>query len=132
MNQSSTSPILESVVVPSRSPSHEVRVDPEWSTRSSGPSPENRLLVAIVRRAVWDFVLYRDANPKCDKDKYNMACDAAGWIFWEGEEDLDDEGRYSFAYICGELGLHPTQVRAGVLRLKRSDIQKLNNHIKER
>ena len=99
---------------------------------SSSPSPETRLLVAIVRRAVWDFVLYREVDPKKDKERYGLATDAAGWLFWDGEEEVDDEGRYTFYYICSALDLDHKRVREGVLELTRADIQKLNNHIKER
>jgi hypothetical protein len=93
--------------------------------------PEHRLLVAIVRRAVWDFVLYRNADPEEQKDRYGLALDAAGWIFWDGEEEIDDEGRYSFLFICNYLGLDAKRVRKVVLQLRRQDIRKLNNYIKE-
>lgn len=88
-------------------------------------------MVAIVRRAVWDFALYRNVDPEKDKERYQLAVDAAGWLFWDGEEEEDEEGRWSFLFICGELDLDPKRVREGVLKMNRSDIQKLNNHIKE-
>ncbi len=116
----------------SRSQSPNIQLDAGWSERQKGSSPETRLLVAIVRRAVWDFALYRNVDPEKDKDRYNLAVDAAGWLFWDGEEEVDEEGRYTFIHICNELDLDPGIVRAGVLKLSRSDIQRLNNHIKER
>lgn len=109
-----------------------VYVDVEWEESSyRTPSAEHRLLVAIVRRAVWDFVLYRGADPVTDKERYDLAADAAGWLFWDGEEEIDDCGRYSFKYICTVLELDAKSIRKGVLALTRKDIQRLNNHIKD-
>lgn len=115
-----------------QSPSPSVAVDADWARdRGPQPTPSQRLLVAIVRRAVWDFVLYKECNPKTDPDKYGLADDAAGWLFWDGEEATDPEGRYSFKHICMMLDLDPKQIRDASLRLTRDDIQRLNNNIKE-
>lgn len=118
---------------PSRSQSPSVpSLDADWAeARNGSPSPIHRLLVAIVRRAVWDFVLYRNVDPEEDRDRYELATDAAGWLFWDGEEELDDEGRYTFRFICSVLDLDATGVREHILGLSRQDIQRLNNHIKE-
>ena len=107
-------------------------MDGEWvGARGRRTPPEHRLLVAIVRRAVWDFVLYRHYSPTDNPESYEIAVDAAGWLFWDGEEEVDDEGRYTFHYICDLLGMDPRRVREHVLNLSREDIQRLNNHIKE-
>jgi hypothetical protein len=92
----------------------------------------HRLLVAIVRRAVWDFVLYRDADPIAKPDSYALAADAAGWIFWEGEEEVDEQGRYTFRHICEILELDVSKVRRTLVGMTRDDLRRLNNYIKER
>lgn len=115
-----------------RSSSPEVSVDEEWAEERRAPSaPAHRLLVAVVRRAVWDFVLYRDEDPKKSHDRYQLAEDAAGWLWWDGEEEIDEEGRYTFRFICETLDLDPKAVRKYALSLTREDIQRLNNNIKE-
>ena len=101
------------------------------NAQTSKPTPEQRLMVAIVRRAVWDFVLYRRTNPDTDSDRYNMAADAAGWLFWDGEERSDNNGLYTFRHICATLDLDAKEVRDGILKLERNDIQRLNNNIKD-
>jgi hypothetical protein len=123
----------------SRSPS--VTVDADYAEdRKRGTTPSQRLLVAIMRRAIWDFVLYKDENPKAFKDeddrkkcqeRLEIAEDAAGWLFWDGEEETDGEGRYTFKFICEMLDLKPSDVRARALAMTLEDIQTLNNHIKE-
>ena len=96
-----------------------------------GPTPEQRLMVAIVRRAVWDFVFYKDADPKGDPVKYAIAADAIGWMFWDGAETVDDQGRFTFLHICDSLNLAPQRVRAEVMKLKREDAKRLHNSFKE-
>jgi hypothetical protein len=87
--------------------------------------------MAIIRRAVWDFALYRECDPVAEAEKHGLAEDAAGWLFWDGEEATDAEGRYTFQYICMLLDLDPKQIRTAAMRLNRNDIQKLNSNIKE-
>ena len=94
-----------------------------------------------MRRAIWDFVLYRNEDPKGrgkDPDekkkcleRLSVAEDAAGWLFWDGEEETDDGGRYTFKFICEMLDLEPSAVRARALSMTREDIQSLNNSIKD-
>jgi hypothetical protein len=136
-----------------RSRSPNVAVDADYADgRKRGTLPSQRLLVAIMRRAIWDFVLYKDedltqydpskgktkkARRKIEKERKRaerdlaIATDAAGWLFWDGEEEVDEEGRYTFRYICSELDLEPADVRRRALSMTRKDIQTLNNHIKE-
>jgi len=120
----------------SRSPS--VSVGPEYEAHRS-TTPSQRLLVAIVRRAIWDFVLYRDENPSAHEGDEKTKClerlaiaeDAAGWLFWDGKEEVDSEGRHSFRHICHLLDLNPIAVRRRALDMTRADIQTLNNATKE-
>jgi hypothetical protein len=87
--------------------------------------------VAIIRRAVWDFVLYNGVSKKKDPLQHEMHADAAGWLFWDGEEEVDEEGRLTFRHICDLLDLDPKRIRHLVSEMTREDIQRLNNQIKE-
>lgn len=89
---------------------------------------EQKLLLAVMRRAVWDYVLHRTA---CTADKRYLAEDARRWLFNYVEDDLDPRGRYSFEYACEMLGLDADSVRRGVERLRPEDIQRLNNKLKD-
>lgn len=102
-------------------------VDQDWVEQRRSPEPTQRLLLAVVRRAVWDFVLYKDPA----STHHELALDAAGWLFWDGQEEEDEEGRYSFLYICSILGLDFRMIREHALRLTRSDIQRLNPNLKD-
>lgn len=117
---------------PSLSRSSDVRLDEDYvESLRSGASPVHRLLVAIVRRAVWDFVLYEEADSAKNPNEYELYVGAVDWLFWDGEEECDDEGRLTFRHICGTLGLDPRQIRQAALTMSRNDIQRLNNNIKE-
>lgn len=85
-------------------------------------------MVAIVRRAVYDFALYRDLPE--DDPMYEHAVDAAGWLFWDGEEEVDDDGRMTFRYICEIIGVEPAHIRHRALKLNREDIRRLNTSSK--
>lgn len=103
----------------------DLSVDQDWVEQRQSTDPTQRLLLAVVRRAVWDFVLYKDPTAA----NHELAVDAAGWLFWDGQEEEDEEGRYSFLYICSILGIDPKKVRDHALRLTRADIQKMNTHL---
>lgn len=81
-------------------------------------SPEQRLIAAVLRRAVWDFAYYRDSEP--GTDRYEIAADAAGWVFYEGHEHM------SFHYACEVLSIDPEEVRKSMLKMRRSDVEKLS------
>lgn len=95
---------------------------------AQSPSPlsncSRRLLLAIVRRAILDFVLYRDIAEDKNKKNHHAGADAAGWLFFDGGECVDTEGRYSFVYCCIQLDLDPQQVRASVLKMTRKDVKR--------
>lgn len=113
-----------------RSPSRSLSTDEDWADERRGPRhPEHRLWFHVLRRQIWDFVLYRDAEE--GTEEYQLAEDAAGWIWWDGEEESDDDGRPTFFHVCSILGIQPRDIREATLRLTREDIGKLNNQIKE-
>lgn len=107
------------------------------SAMESSPSPSQhdsvrsiasrRLLIAIIRRAVLDFVVYRDACPKTQPDLYALAEDAVGWLFWDGIESADEQGRYTFGYICLLLELDARAIRERALTLTREEVQRISN-----
>jgi hypothetical protein len=82
--------------------------------------------VAIVRRAVLDFALYRDCDPEEDALRYELAADAAGWLFFDGIEATDEGGRYTFLHLCSLLGLNARMVREQALALSREDLHRFN------
>ncbi len=69
-------------------------------------NPEHELLVAILDRAVLDFYSRRDA----------LRGPAQEWLF-EAEED---DGMFSFEWICQHLGLDSEAVRKRVAELQLS------------
>lgn len=87
---------------------------------SSSPefSPEKKLLVAILRRAVFDFALYRDSTD----ENHELAVEAAEWLWSESEEHM------SFRYICDILDMEPGVMRKKALALGRNDIKKISQY----
>jgi hypothetical protein len=81
-----------------------------------GYTPEQRLLSHILRRTVMDFVYYRNAE---DTERKFLAEDAAGWLFWDGQEPM------TFRAICSELGLNYKKVREAILKLTVDDVDRL-------
>lgn len=113
---------------PSRSRNYST--DEDWSeARRGGRNPERVLWFHVLRRQIWDFVLYRNSEP--GTEEYQLAEDAAGWIWWDGEEDIDETGRPTFHYICCVLEVTPASIRNAALQLTRESISRLNNQIKE-
>lgn len=111
----------------SRSRSPDVSVESEGG--ASSVTPEKRLLTAIVRRALWDYVLY--AERRDDPELHEIGIDAAAWLFWDGEEEVGEDGTYTFLYVCGVLGLDPRAVRNAAAELTPQDLTRMNNNIKE-
>lgn len=70
-------------------------------------TPEGRLMIAVLERAVLDFI----GNEK------NEAHDAERWIFDTSTVDLDDPHEFSFDWVCDELGLTSTHVRQVIARM---------------
>jgi hypothetical protein len=82
-------------------------------------------MAAILRRAVWDFALYRDVKKKADPERYQLAVDAAGWIF-SNEVGAKEEGaRFTFLYVCEVLGLDPARIRRSAVELDRDRVRQL-------
>lgn len=79
--------------------------------------PSQRLLTAILLRAIRDFVTYKEA--KEGTEQHGIAQDAAGWVFWEGEEKL------TFRYICTQIGGDPEKIRRTMLQLTKDDLLRM-------
>lgn len=79
--------------------------------------PSRRLLTAILLRAVRDFVTYR--NAKEGTEQYAIMIDAAGWLWWEGEEAL------TFRDICDQIDADPEKIRRVALTLKPSELLRM-------
>jgi hypothetical protein len=91
--------------------------------------PSQRLLTAILLRAVRDFVTYRRA--KEGTEQYAIMEDAAGWIFWDGEDGDDPQESMTFLDICEQIDVDPRRVRKIILRLKPNDLLRLLPPVEE-
>lgn len=79
------------------------------------------LLLEIIRRAAYDWVLYRTSRRLLNK---RLADHAYRWLFQENDKHPDwaerqESGKYitSFESICFELDLDPEMVRGHIRRL---------------
>jgi hypothetical protein len=90
---------------------------PSLSTSLDSITPELRLCIAIMRRAIWDFVLYADVDEDDNPEANALGCDAASWIFTDSGEDENERGRYTFCYICNVMELEASYVRRIILNL---------------
>lgn len=99
----------------------------ESSTSSSleAVQPEIRLCVAILRRSIQDYVLYRDIRPSEDPEKAEIGAEAAAWLFDDLGEVENEEGRYTFCYICGVMDLEMSYVRHIVRTLDVDEYRKV-------
>ncbi len=84
------------------------------------------LLLEVIRRAAYDWVLYRQSSKLQNKQ---LAENAYHWLFVENEEssswDLRERGQKiitAFIAICDILDLDPDKVRARVRQLTERDI----------
>jgi hypothetical protein len=85
------------------------------------------LLVEIVRRAVFDWVTYRDSTRL---EKKSIAQDAYTWLFLEDADHHDSRVRdgmhlFSFLGICDVLGLDPSYTRGAIKKLTYHHIQSI-------
>lgn len=75
-------------------------------------------MIAVLLRAVRDFVNYRD-SPK-GSEQHKLAVDAAGWIFWNGREPM------TFLKICETVGLDAKNIRKTTLSLTRDELLRMS------
>lgn len=66
--------------------------------------PERSLLVAVLERAVFDFVGHKKSARE----------DAAEWIFG----DYDNNEPFSFNWVCSHLDMHPADVLHQIKQMK--------------
>jgi hypothetical protein len=76
---------------------------------------EERLMLAVLENAVEDFQKYLLARSACGKRLFR---EAEEWFF-----DKDSDEIFSFASICDILGLHPDQIRKGLLVWKETKLK---------
>lgn len=100
-----------------RSPSYELEVDEETEELP----PNSRLLTAVLFRAVRDFVNYRHAKPGTEGHK--LAVDAAGWIWWNGTEDM------TFLKVCEIIGENPHKIRRITLKLTPDELKRMTREV---
>ena len=71
------------------------------STPNQTGSPERNLMMAILERAILDFVGNRPSDIKSAED----------WIFSDAQEPQEE---FSFAWVCSELDLDPKSIAAAI------------------
>lgn len=86
-------------------------------------APSQRLLTAILLRAVRDYVTYREME--VGTEQHNIALDAAGWIFWNGREVM------TFRYICLQIDLDPVWLRKVIQSLSKDDLLRMIPPVEE-
>jgi len=91
------------------SATHILSVDMDASELFSAPNekgtPERNLLMAILERAILDYVGNDEKEVQAVED----------WIFTDNAQELESErseatGEFSFPWICEQLDLNPPQV----------------------
>lgn len=94
------------------------------------------LLLEIIRRAAYDWVLYRLSS---DLGNKRLAEDAFEWLFGEGDESKYAKERASsgksltsFLSICEVLDLGPEKVRARVRKLTIKDVMSVGRPAEKR
>ena len=81
---------------------------------------------AVLRRAVFDYVLYRGVGSKKLEWQY-----AYKFIFTDSEVHHEDES-FGFEDICNTMGWEPDYIRRLTLKMTRADIKKMEtNSLKE-
>lgn len=87
------------------------------------PLRAKKFWVQVLRRAVFDYVLYKGVRAK--KKQWQSAC---SYIFRENQqyEDLPDGTRaFGFEEVCGLFGWEPDYIRRLTTRLSREDIKRM-------
>jgi len=101
-----------------RSPSYELEVEEDSAQELP---PDSRLLIAVLFRAVRDYVNYKDAKPGTERHK--IAVDAAGWIWWNGTEDM------TFLKVCEIVGLNPHKIRKITASLTPEELKRMAREV---
>jgi hypothetical protein len=84
---------------------------------------EKLLLASILRRAVYDIVLYKTSKRLVLQRRYQ---DAKRWMFENDMTHMPHEDRFtSFLSICSLLDQDPADIRKKTLNLRREDIRKI-------
>jgi hypothetical protein len=76
---------------------------------------EERLMLAVLESAVEDFQKYVIARNASGKKLFQQAEE---WFF-----DKDSDEIFSFASVCETLGLHPDQIRKGLILWKEARLK---------
>ena len=88
-----------------------------WTDYSRIEFKEKMLWACVLRRTIFDYVLYRGVG------KHKMRWQQAHRFIFGG--GADEEGGLTFDEICGLFGWEPEYLRRKVKELGRGDIKKL-------
>jgi hypothetical protein len=86
--------------------------------RTSRRDPEQELMLAVLKDAIYCFLRYASAR---DKIRTRLFLEAKKWLM----NDVSD-WPFSFANICGVFGLSPQYLRAGLLRRQEVKLAKVS------
>jgi hypothetical protein len=90
-----------------------------WTDYSRENFEEKMLWACILRRTVFDYVLYRGVG------KHKLRWQQAHRFIFGDARAIDGENGLSFDEICGLFGWEPGYLRRKVKELDRGDIRKL-------
>ena len=90
-----------------------------WSDVSRVHFPQRMLWLSVLRRAVFDFVLYKGAR------RHRIEWQTANKFIFETACDEGDG--LTFEQVCGLFGWTPEAIRRRISKLERSDIRKLES-----
>jgi len=88
-----------------------------WANKNELPFGDKMLWAAVLRRAVFDYVLYKGVRSRSIEWKKSFQ-----YIFTEG---LRYENGVSFEEVCDLFGWNPDYLRRLTTKLTRSDIKKM-------
>lgn len=101
----------------------EVGLDDDWVDERRAIVPEKRLLAAILRRSICDYVLYKRCHRRTDERR--LYADAA-MEWFETDDEETPEGFYTFTFVCTELGLDPGRIRDQIYCLAKEDLKRIS------
>ncbi len=90
-----------------------------WHDYARENFEEKMLWACILRRTIFDFVLYKGVG------KHKMRWQQAHRFIFGGGRAVDDEDGLTFDEICGLFGWEPSYLKRKVKELDRGDIRKL-------
>ena len=90
-----------------------------WHDVKNNSFPEKMMWLGVMRRAIFDYVLYRGCGP------WSLECRLASQFIFV--DDTKYEGGLNCEEVCGLFGWDVEYIRSLVKKLSRADIRKLES-----